>query len=137
MEGTIFEYRLADGRNGGTGETATKAIVDLSTMEQMLLNVISCGKHKSEQFKHHYIPHFLPYAQEFLNMLEELFAKDWIEEPPSDKDPFRRLYVHGWPFCLKALASLITSCLTARKGYQGRILMKIVVLCSFKGTLKV
>lgn len=104
MEGTIFEYRLADGRNGGTGETATKAIVDLSTMEQMLLNVISCGKHKSEQFKHHYIPHFLPYAQEFLNLLEELFAKDWIEEPPSVKEPFRRLFVHGWPFCLKALA---------------------------------
>ncbi len=104
IEGTVFEHRLADGRTSGISETATTNIVDLSTMEQMLLNVVSNGNKKPEHFKHHYIKHFLPYCQEFFNLLSELFADDWAEKTPEDKDKFRRLYVHGWAFCLKALA---------------------------------
>ncbi|MGD6894272.1 DNA sulfur modification protein DndB [Bacillus infantis] len=104
LSGSIFENRLADGRTTGTSETATKNIVDLSTMEQMLLNVISNGKLKTEHFKHHYIEWFLPYCQEFIKILEDNFGHEWLENTPKDKDPFRRLYVHGWPFALKAIA---------------------------------
>jgi DNA-sulfur modification-associated len=102
--GTVFADRLADGRTTGTTETATAHIVDLSTMEQMLLNAISGGSKKSEHIKHHHVAAFLPYCQEFLTMLDELFARYWPENTPPRQDPFRKLYVHGWPFCLKALA---------------------------------
>ncbi|MGF6947885.1 hypothetical protein QF028_000378 [Neobacillus sp. B4I6] len=104
IEGTVFQGRIADGRTTGTSETATSNIVDLSTMEQMLLNVISNGRIKQENFKHHHIEHFLPYAKEFISLLDELFAKDWLENTPRNLDPFRKLYTHGWPFVLKALA---------------------------------
>jgi hypothetical protein len=104
IEGTVFEFRLADGRTTGTTETATKHIVDLSTMEQMLLNVIAKGNRKPEHFKHHYVKQFLPYCQEFLELLSDLFSSSWAEVTPEGKAPFRQLYVHGWPFCLKALA---------------------------------
>ena len=104
IEGTVFEFRLADGRTTGTTETATKHIVDLSTMEQMLLNVISKGNKKPEHFKHHYVKQFLPYCQEFFGLLSDLFSSSWAEVTPDAKAPFRQLYVHGWPFCLKALA---------------------------------
>lgn len=104
IEGTVFQFRLADGRTTGTTETATKHIVDLSTMEQMLLNVVSKGNKKPEHFKHHYVEHFLPYCQEFLKLLSDLFSESWTEVTPNNKAPFRQLYVHGWPFCLKALA---------------------------------
>jgi hypothetical protein len=104
IQGTVFLNRLADGRTTGTTETATKDIVDLSTMEQIFLNVISGGTKKPEHIKHYHVPQLLPYCREFLTMLDELFAKDWPIVTPSGKDPFRKLYVHGWPFCLKALA---------------------------------
>jgi hypothetical protein len=104
IENTIFERRVGNGRNKQTTETATGYIVDLSTMEQMLLNVVSRGRHKPEHFKHHYVSQFLPYCHEFLKLLESSFAADWPEQTPDDRDPYRRLYVHGWPFCLKALA---------------------------------
>lgn len=104
IEGTVFQHRLANGRTTGTGETATQNIVDLSTLEQMLLGVISNGKKKPEHIKHHYIPHFLPYCKEFLNLLDRLFSDNWANPSPPNTEPFRRLYVHGWPFCLKALA---------------------------------
>src|SRR6185437_11007608 len=42
--------------------------------------------------------------REFLQMLDELFREQWPERTPKDQDPFRRIYVHGWPFALKALA---------------------------------
>lgn len=101
---TVFADRLADGRTTGTSETATTHIVDLSTMEQMLLNVMTGGAKKSEHIKYHHVDAFLPYCHEFLSMLDDLFAKYWPENTPPRQDPFRKLYVHGWPFCLKALA---------------------------------
>jgi len=100
----VFEHRLANGRNAGTSETQTENIVDLSTMEQMLLNVVSAGRHKPEHIKHHHVQAFLPYAREFLGMLEEIFSAEWVVKPASNRDPFRRVFVHGWPFALKAIA---------------------------------
>lgn len=104
QSGTVFENRLATGRNTSTSETATKYIVDLSTMEQMLLNVISQGRIKPEHFKRFHVPYFLPFASDFLHMLGEQFAEQWQENTPANSDPFRRIYVHGWPFALKAIA---------------------------------
>ncbi len=104
IKGTVFEYRLADGRGSGTGETHTKNIVDLSTMEQILLIAVSNGKFKPEHIKNYQVPILEPYAKDFLRLLDEEFSEDWIENPPKDVDPFRRLYTHGWPYCLKAIA---------------------------------
>jgi hypothetical protein len=104
LKGTIFETRLATGRNTGTSETATTNIVDLSTMEQMLLDVVSEGKRKPEHFKHFHVEAFLPYATEFIHLLESSFGKDWSHPTPTGQDPFRRLYVHAWPYALKAIA---------------------------------
>nr|WP_180205473.1 hypothetical protein [Pseudomonas sp. SbOxS1]NYU05579.1 hypothetical protein [Pseudomonas sp. SbOxS1] len=104
IAGTIFESRLATGRNTSTSETATKCLVDLSTMEQILLNVVSEGRLKTEHFKHFHVKHFLPFAKDFIAILEQNFGPAWLEETPADSDPFRKLYVHGWPFALKALA---------------------------------
>jgi hypothetical protein len=103
-EGTVFEGRIADGRTTGTSETATTNIVDLSTMEQMLLNAVTGGRLKPEQLKHFHVETLLPCAREFLQMLDELFAESWPENTPPKQDTFRRLYVHGWPFTLKAIA---------------------------------
>ncbi|EGQ5295947.1 hypothetical protein RYR42_001932 [Edwardsiella piscicida] len=104
IEGTIFQDRLATGRNTSTSESATKYLVDLSTMEQMLLNVISEGRLKTEHFKRFHVDHFLPFAKDFVKMLENLFANDWLENTPNGNDPFRKVFVHGWPFALKAIA---------------------------------
>lgn len=105
MAGTVFEARLAHGRSTSTTETATKYIVDLSTIEQMLMTAIADGKHKPESFKPFHVEHFLKYCREFIELLDSLFAKDWIEKTPPNQDPFRRLYIHGWPFALKAIAA--------------------------------
>jgi hypothetical protein len=104
IKDTIFESRLADGRGTGTGETHTQNIVDLSTMEQMLLLAVSNGKFKPEHIKNYQVPTLEPYAKGFLRLLDEEFSKDWVEKPQRDEDSFRRLYAHGWPYCLKAIA---------------------------------
>lgn len=101
---TVFEHRLATGRNTSTSETATTYIVDLSTMEQMLLNVATGGRIKPEHFKHFHVPHFTQFAKDFLAMLDRQFSAQWPEHTPANSDPFRRIYVHGWPFALKAIA---------------------------------
>ena len=103
--GTIFQDRLATGRNTSTSESTTKYLVDLSTMEQMLLQAVCGDRHKAEHFKHIHIPEFLSFAKDFLQMLDDIFAKDWLETTPTGKDPFRKIYVHGWPFALKAIAA--------------------------------
>ncbi|WP_410819112.1 hypothetical protein [Micromonospora sp. 050-3] len=107
---TIFEGRLADGRSVGASETATKNIVDLSTMDQMLLNVISRGSKKPEQIKHYHVEHLLPYCREFLLLLQEEFGPHWLDPTPKDSEPYRRLYVHGWAFALKAIALAYHDC---------------------------
>jgi hypothetical protein len=101
---TIFEGRLADGRTGGASETATKNIVDLSTMDQMLLNVISRGARKEEQIKLYHVDHLLPYCREFLGLLEKEFGAAWVDPTPKGSEAYRIIYVHGWAFVLKALA---------------------------------
>jgi hypothetical protein len=105
IEGTVFENRVSRGRNTSTSVTATGMIVDLSTMEQMLMGVISELNDKPETVKHYHVPYLLPYTQEFIKLLDEVFAHQWLEKTPANGDPFRKLYVHGWPFALKAIAS--------------------------------
>jgi uncharacterized protein (TIGR03435 family) len=100
-----FESSLPHGRSTSTSETATKFIVDLSTMEQMLTGVITDGKANPESFKHFHIEHFAKYSRELIELLDSLFGSTWVEKSPTNQDPFRRLYVHGWPFDLKAIAS--------------------------------
>lgn len=104
LQGTIFESRLGTGRDTSTSEKSTQYLVDLSTMEQMLLNVVSEGKLKTEHFKHFHVARFLPFARDFIEILEHSFGDDWVDPIPANADPFRKLYVHGWPFALKALA---------------------------------
>ena len=102
VRGTVFEGRVADGRSTGATLTAVQNIVDASTLEQMLLNVISHGNRKREHLKHHHVQFVLPYCREFLELLDEQFGDTWRDTKQSDT--YRRLYVHGWAFALKALA---------------------------------
>jgi hypothetical protein len=104
VAGTVFEGRIADGRSTGTSETATTNVVDLSTMEQMLLSATVGGRHKPEMLRHFHVSYVLPYATEFLKLLHQRFAAQWPKDTPPKQDTFRRLYVHGWPFALKAIA---------------------------------
>lgn len=101
---TIFEGRLADGRTTGCGITATTNIVDLSTMEQMILNATTGGKKKPEHLKHFHVPVLLESAKELISMLEGVFGAEWPETTSDGQDTYRRLYVHGWAFALKAIA---------------------------------
>ena len=104
VKNTVFEGRIADGRTTGATETATQNIVDLSTIEQMLMGALTGGRYQPEQFKHYHVAEFLPYAREFLRMLEDLFGAQWPVNTPAKSDPFRVLYVHGWAFALKGIA---------------------------------
>jgi uncharacterized protein YfeS len=110
LTGTIFEHRLADGRSGGTSETATGSIMDLSTLEQILLNVMTRGNRKPEHIKHYHVEHFAPYCREFLLLLQDMFGDQWPQETPKDREPFRRIYIHGWPFAMKGLALAYHDC---------------------------
>lgn len=103
IKGTVFDGRIAKGRGGNITITSTDNIVDLSTTDQMLLNIVSGGTLKSEQFKHHHIPYFKAYARDFFELLENSFGDKWKKKPYKD-DTFRRLYIHGWAFALKAIA---------------------------------
>jgi hypothetical protein len=102
---TVFENRLADGRSTGTGETQTANIIDLSTLEQMLLAALSNGRFKPEHIKSYQVPTLVRHATDFLKLLDTQFAAAWVQDPPNNADPFRRLYSHGWPYCLKAIAN--------------------------------
>lgn len=110
IKGTMFEGRLADGRSGGATETATTNIVDLSTLDQMLLAVISRGHKKPEQIKHYHVDLLLPFCREFILLLEKTFGAQWLDPTPKDSEPYRRLYVHGWAFALKAIAIAYHDC---------------------------
>jgi hypothetical protein len=110
IKGTVFDGRLADGRTVGATETATKNIVDLSTLDQMLLSVIARGARKPEHIKHYHIEHLLPYCREFIELLDATFASQWTDPTPKNSEPYRRLYVHGWAFALKAMAIAFHDC---------------------------
>ena len=84
IKGTVFENRLADGRTVGATETATKNIVDLSTLDQMLLNVIARGTEKPEHIKHYHVEHLLPYCREFIELLD-----GHLRQPVDRPDPAR------------------------------------------------
>jgi hypothetical protein len=105
IKGTIFEHRIYRGRGRDTvNETTTKLILDLATLEQIVLNVCTHGSAKGEHMKDIHVDTFTPYVRDFLLMLEKVFASDWPAETPKGQDPYRKLYVHGWSFCFKALA---------------------------------
>lgn len=110
VKGTVFEGRLADGRSVGATETATANIVDLSTLDQMLLNVIARGARKPEQIKHYHVELLLPFCRDFLTLLDKTFGATWLDPTPKNSEPYRRLYVHGWAFALKALAIAYHDC---------------------------
>jgi len=104
VAGTIFEKRLHDGRNQGTGESHVKNIIDLSTLEQLLLLVTTHGDKKPEHIKECHVSTFLPFCSDFFKMLESLFGEEWPETTEEGTDPYRKVKVHGWPFALKAIA---------------------------------
>ncbi|MGD6893744.1 hypothetical protein [Bacillus infantis] len=106
IKGTVFENRLADGRTTGTSITATANVVDLNTMSLMLMEAISGGRLHPNDLKHWHIPYFKIYAKEYLEILDEAFAHEWKDPSPKNEDTYRRLYVHGWPFALKALGKV-------------------------------
>ena len=110
IKGTVFERRLADGKGKGPTEANPQPIVDLSTMEQMLLSVTTGGSKKAEQIKHFHIDALAPYCKEFFGLLDSQFSSKWVENPPAGQEPFRKLYVHGWPFALKAMALAYHQC---------------------------
>ena len=110
LKGTVFEKRLADGKGKGPTETNPQPIVDLSTMEQMLLAIISGGSKKPEQIKQFHVGLLSPHCKEFFGLLDRLFASKWDEKPAQGSEPFRKLYVHGWAFALKAMALAYHQC---------------------------
>lgn len=105
VRGTVFDGRIADGRSGGATVTSTENIVDLSTFEQMLSIALTGPQPlKPEQFKAHHIPALTPYAKEFVKLLDSKFKDLWQHPTKPGEDPYRRLYVIGWPFALKGIA---------------------------------
>jgi hypothetical protein len=108
---TVFQQRIADGRHGGVSKKNTEWIVDLSTIEQMLLALVFGNyRERPEKLKHYHIEAFTPYAKEFFQLLSQTFAIDWQKTVPANGDPFRMVYVHGWAFAQKALAEAYYEC---------------------------
>ncbi|MDM1328909.1 hypothetical protein [Acinetobacter indicus] len=70
----------------------------------MLTFAVTGTKIKSEKFKHYQIKYFQPYANEFIHLLETCFGHQWLEKTPPNSEPFRKIYIHAWPFALKAIA---------------------------------
>ncbi|WP_238090318.1 hypothetical protein [Photobacterium sp. Ph6] len=105
VQGTVFERRIADGRSGGITVTSTENIVDLSTFEQMLAIALTGGSPlKPEKFKSYHMDTLMPFAVEFIQLLDATFKSYWVSPVLPGKDPYRRLYVMGWPFALKGIA---------------------------------
>lgn len=103
---TIFKNRIADGRTTGISMTTTENIADLSTVEQMILAVVFGNyREKPERLKHHHVKALLPYVHEFFQLLTDVFGSDWPKKTSANTDSYRQLYVHGWGFAQKALAT--------------------------------
>lgn len=106
VKGTVFENRIADGRSSGVSQTSTENIVDLSTIEQMILAVVFGNyREKPERLKHHHVALLVEHVQEFFQLLDEVFGPSWPGKTPRSQDTYRHLYVHGWGFAQKALAT--------------------------------
>lgn len=105
VQDTVFDNRIADGRSGGITVTSTENIVDLSTFEQMLAIALTGGSPlKPEKFKSYHMDTLMPFATEFVQLLDRTFRAYWASPTLPGKDPYRRLYVIGWPFALKGIA---------------------------------
>lgn len=104
IKGTIFENRTYKGRGQSISETATTMILDLATVEQVVLYACTYGVARAEHLKDMHVDTYLPIVHDFLAMLERLFGDQWPENTPDGSDPYRAIFVHGWSFCFKALA---------------------------------
>jgi hypothetical protein len=104
IKGTIFEKRTFRGRDGGISESSTTNILDLATLEQIVVNVCTHGRMKPEHFKDMHVAAYLPAVRDFMQMLERVFGEQWPEDTPEGGDAYRKIYVHGWSFSFKALS---------------------------------
>jgi hypothetical protein len=104
IPGTIFEDRTFNGRGQGISETSTTMIIDLATLEQVVVNACTYGAARPEHIKDAHVDTYLPIVRDFLLMLERVFGKQWPKDTPEGKDQYRKIYVHGWSFAFKALA---------------------------------
>ena len=105
IKGTVFEGRISDGKaRGGKKRSPTENVVDLSTLDQMLMGVICKQSKKPEQIKSIHVGALMPWCKEFIDLLSVTFGPLWVHPTPSGQDSFKKLYIHSWPFALKALA---------------------------------
>lgn len=104
IAGTTFEGRTFDGRGAGVSETSTNLILDLATMENIVMNVCTDGAAKPEHVKTYHVDTFMPFVKDFVNLLLACFKEQWKEKTEPGDDPFRAIYVHGWSFSFKALS---------------------------------
>ncbi len=105
IKGTVFEDRISDGKaRGGKKRSPTENVVDLSTLDQMLMGVICKQSKKPEQIKSIHVAELTPWCKEFIQLLSTTFGSLWVHPTPSGQDSFKKLYIHSWPFALKALA---------------------------------
>ncbi|MDQ3933701.1 MAG: hypothetical protein M3340_03625 [Actinomycetota bacterium] len=104
IPGTIFEGRTFNGRGQGISETSTTMIIDLATLEQVVLNACTYGTRRPEHIKDMHVDTYLPVVRDFLGLLERVFGSQWPKDTPPGADQYRKIYVHGWSFAFKALA---------------------------------
>jgi hypothetical protein len=104
IPGTIFEGRTFNGRGQGISETSTTMIIDLATLEQVILNACTYGTRRPEHIKDMHVDTYLPVVRDFLQLLERVFGSHWPKDTPQGADQYRKVYVHGWSFAFKALA---------------------------------
>ena len=106
IKNTCFIGRIANGRNSSTSITNTKDIVDNNTITLMLLEACTNGRLSDSDLKQLHVKFLIPYGNDFLKYLSNLFQDQWLEKSPANLDPYRKIYVHGWPYVLKALGKL-------------------------------
>jgi hypothetical protein len=105
IKSTVFDGRVSDGKSrGGKKRSPTENVVDLSTLDQMLMGVICKQSKKPEQIKGIHVDALTPWCKEFINLLSATFGPLWVHPTPTGQDAFKKLYIHSWPFALKALA---------------------------------
>ena len=125
IKGTIFEDRIAGGKDTRTsGENNTEFIIDLSTCEQILLTLISDNKLKHASIKHFHIDTFIEDCRNFFLICDEIFGPHW-EKNPVTKEPFRKIYTHGWAFCLKGIAQAYYECVRTKNDLIADVIREI------------
>lgn len=105
IRNTIFNNRVATGKDGAITVTTVKNIVDLSTLEQMIMISLTGNiSIKPESFKHYHLNTLIPYVKKFLEMFN-LLSKYFPTDTQDNDDPYRKKYTLGWPFVLKAISA--------------------------------